>query len=176
MKSKDFYNIFDETRWGRESLPQYEDLLSQLIESYVKDSDIVVELGCGKGALKQCHPKYIGVDISYVALKKYLDGKMRIQADIERIPVKSSFASLVFSIVTLEHVPSPENCLTEIDRILRPGGIAVLAPAWFCRPWAAKGLPVKKYSELGVLDKKISYPFEKSYCVERFFGYTQEDI
>src|SRR5207244_7617030 len=59
----------------------------------------------------------------------------------------------VLSVSTLEHVPHPEYALAEIHRILKPGGVVFLAPAWFCRPWAAKGLRIRRYRELGLADK-----------------------
>jgi ubiquinone/menaquinone biosynthesis C-methylase UbiE len=76
-----------------------------------------------------------------------------IQADIENLPVASGSVDFALSVSTLEHVPHPEYVLAEIHRILKPGGVVFLAPAWFCRPWAAKGLAIRRYRELGLADK-----------------------
>jgi SAM-dependent methyltransferase len=164
MKTKDFYNVPDEKRWGREVLPQYNEIFSQLLSLYVQESSIVVELGCGKGFFKNCHPNYIGIDLSYTVLKKYFYQKKCIQADIERIPLKDGKVSFVFSIATLEHLPNPENCLKEIHRILAPGGIIFLHPAWFCRAWACEGLPIKRYNELNWRNKlnKMTIPIREN--------------
>lgn len=152
-----FYNTDDEQRHGRElgELPFYEHLLKQIIQTYLDDSaSVVVELGCGKGVLQFCHSRYVGIDLSYLMLKKYLK-KRCVQADAEYIPLRSNSADLIFEVATLEHIPHPERCLAEIDRILRPGGIAVLAPTWFCRPWLVKGLHSCRFQELSWKEKLI---------------------
>jgi hypothetical protein len=48
----------------------------------------------------------------------------------------------------LEHIPSTDRAFEEIDRVLAPGGVAYLAPAWHCRSWNADGVPVRPYSDL----------------------------
>ena len=149
-----FYNANDENRYGRSKLPFYEQFLKGVIQTYLdKPVSFVIELGCGKGALQHCHSRYVGIDLSHFALKKYLLGKHCIQADAEEIPLKNNSVTLVFEIATLEHIPRPERCLAEIDRILQPGGIAVFAPTWFCRPWIARGLHLKRFKELSWKDK-----------------------
>jgi len=121
----------------------------------IKPGDVVVELGCGKGAFRYLSERfcYLGIDLSFEALRNYIKPPCALQADIGRLPLASASADFVFSIAALEHVPHPEKVLAEIHRILKPGGMALLAPAWFCRPWAAKGLPIRKYSELSWPDK-----------------------
>lgn len=54
--------------------------------------------------------------------------------------------------------------LAEIDRVLEPGGILYLAPAWFCRPWAAKNLAGRSYRDLEWRDRivKASIPLRES--------------
>jgi len=154
VRTKEFYNKPDEIRWGREKMPDMEVLLKQIASCYkISDNDFIVELGCGRGALKDCLKNYVGIDISFTALKKYLNNKYAIQADMQNLPIKDESVSFVITVAALEHVSKPEDCLSEIDRILKYNGICILAPSWFVRPWSAKGLLVKKYSELSVKDK-----------------------
>ena len=151
----DFYNSADDQRYGREEQGDVRELIEDLIKRYLKNfsEDVVVELGCGKGALQGCHPNYIGIDISHYALRRFLNTAKCIQADIEKVPLRNESVALVFSIATLEHISRPESCLEEIDRILKPGGGALLYPSWFCRSWAAKGLHIKEFKKLNWLDK-----------------------
>jgi ubiquinone/menaquinone biosynthesis C-methylase UbiE len=162
-----FYGTEDEKRWGRDRQPEGEKEIVRWIDRTTgRRKAVVVELGAGRGAFAGFASRfaYLGVDISFEALRRYLGGAGSIQADIENLPVTSNAADFVFTIATLEHVPHPEKVLGEIHRVLKPGGTAFLAPAWFCRPWAAKGLPVKRYRELGFGDqvRKAMIPLRNS--------------
>jgi len=158
IEGKDsFYGAGDPERHGRCALPKDAEALQALIATNLTDpaTDRIVELGSGRGALKDCHQNYLGIDISHYALSEFLPGKGRVQADVESLPLKSNTVALLFTIATLEHIPHPERSLAEIDRVLRPGGIAYLFPAWFCRPWASKGLAVKSFAELSMWDRLV---------------------
>jgi len=153
-KLKKFYNSSDGARWGRDFMPDMEKPIKQIISSCkLLKQDFIVELGCGKGALKEIHPNYIGIDVSMFALRKYLTGKKVIQADIQNLPLKDKSIDFIISIAAIEHVPNPEKVFSEIDRVLKKERIAYIFPSWFCRPWAAKGLPIKKYLGLSFIDK-----------------------
>jgi hypothetical protein len=54
---------------------------------------------------------------------------------------------------TLEHIPDVEKAFDEIVRIMKPGGTAFLMPAWNCRSWTVKKLPMRRYSELFLSEK-----------------------
>ncbi len=155
-KARRFYNAGDEKRWGRESLPEFEEQVDEWLRwSNVDHTGVVAELGCGRGAFHYLAARYcyIGLDISFEVLSRYMAPRNAIQADIENLPVASGSVDFALSIATLEHVPHPEYVLAEIHRILKPGGVVFLAPAWFCRPWAAKGLTIRRYRDLGLADK-----------------------
>jgi hypothetical protein len=53
----------------------------------------------------------------------------------------------------LEHVPNPELALKEMRRVMRPGGLIFLAPAWTCGPWLADGYLVRPYSDFNLSGK-----------------------
>jgi len=67
---------------------------------------------------------------------------------MESLPIASSSIAFLFSFASIEHVPNPNRVFAEVERVLRPGGVALLAPAWHCRPWAAEGLEFQPYSRL----------------------------
>jgi SAM-dependent methyltransferase len=150
-----FYNQEDPDRWGRDEMSRELDLVRHYLASAGKDTrrQRVLELGCGKGALQTVHPNYIGLDISFIALKSYLADGKRVQANAHHLPIKTGSVDFLFSFATLEHVPQPELALDEIHRVLAKDGVAVVAPAWFCRRWAAQGLPVRPYHQLGWADR-----------------------
>jgi SAM-dependent methyltransferase len=155
-KARRFYEAPDGTRWGRDTMPELErSLLGWVERSSFERDRVLVELGSGKGAFRHFSRlgMYLSIDLSHEALRRYTGPPYALQATIEAVPLKSRSADFVFSIATLEHVPNPQAVLEEIDRILKPMGTAFLAPSWFCRPWAADGLPVRALRDLDFANK-----------------------
>lgn len=151
-ESYDFYNAEDRARYGRPTLdPQFADPVREFLDDTPPDA-VVVELGSGQGAFYGWHPGLIGLDYSYFALREYGSGP-RVQASGEALPFADASVDALFTIATLEHIPHPGRALAEIDRVLRPGGRALLYPAWYVRPWAAKALAQRPYGELGLADR-----------------------
>jgi SAM-dependent methyltransferase len=146
-----FYAARDLARFGRENLSQWEPLIRKELATVKIDAPMILELGVGRTKWKELPGHYVAVDIGAAVLKDKQTAK--VQADMQRLPFADGSLAFLFSIAALEHVPLPELVLAEIVRALAPGGKALLAPAWFCRPWAAKGLPVKSYAELPWMDK-----------------------
>jgi len=155
----EFYNQNDPQRWGRDEMSAEGDIVLQWLCETQKEKGVekVIELGCGKGALQSVHPSYIGIDIAFAPLQEHFPLRNCLMASIMEIPVKSGCIDFLFSFATIEHIPEPEETLHEIDRILARNGVAVIAPAWFCRPWAAKALPIRSYRELGMIDKILKF-------------------
>jgi SAM-dependent methyltransferase len=155
----DYYNAvpssedFDRGRLGRddEHGMQWQADLVREWAARIGALGHAVEIGCGKGPLRATHPKYRGLDISIVGLAQF--GGSRVVGSAESLPFRTQSVPFLFTFAALEHVPNPELAFEEIARVLAPRGVAIVAPAWFCRDWAAKGLPVKRYSELPLRDK-----------------------
>jgi len=68
--------------------------------------------------------------------------------------------------------------LLEMRRVLKPNGLLFLSPAWYCRPWAAKGYAVRPYSDFDLKGKAVkafiplrnSLIFRASYVIPRRVG------
>jgi SAM-dependent methyltransferase len=156
-----FYESDDLKRFGREEMPEQGEVTARWLERCRVSSEArVVELGCGVGPISGIHPGYIGLEFSGRALRAFPRLARRVNADMQRLPFKDDSVDFIFSWAAIEHVPRPEQVFEEVSRALKPGGVAVLAPAWNCRPWAAKGLPIRRYGDLGLADKlrKVSIP------------------
>jgi SAM-dependent methyltransferase len=69
------------------------------------------------------------------------------------MPLGDESVDAVFSWAAIEHVPNPERVMAEIERVLVPGGVAFLAPAWNCRAWTVKRLQIRRYADLSTRDK-----------------------
>jgi SAM-dependent methyltransferase len=115
---------------------------------------IVLEVGAGSGAFAGVGgTDYCALDYSFTFLHSYLSNYRCICASADAIPLPSGSCRMVFSVATLEHVPRADLAFEEVDRVLSPGGVAYLEPAWHCRDWAAEGLNVRSYSDLTLKQK-----------------------
>ena len=124
----------------------------------------VLEIGSGRGAFRDISSDHVALDLSLSGLRRNLAGHPGLCASADMIPFASASCRFVFSVQTLEHIPSADRAFEEIDRVLAPGGIAFLAPAWHCRPWNAEGIPVRPYRDLTWRQRliKVSIPIRDS--------------
>ena len=102
------------------------------------DSKKVLEIGSGSGSNSALFKKYgadiISVDITperviSTSLKFSLipGGQGRAyQADAERLPFRDNAFDIVYSNGVLHHSEDTAQCVAEVHRVLKPGGLAVL--------------------------------------------------
>lgn len=98
----------------------------------------VLDVGCGAGFLVRMYARngarIFGIDFTDISvrrssrsLKVYgLPGHI-MQANAEELPFKDSSFDYVTSWGVLHHVPSTENGVNEVLRVLKPGGIAIIS-------------------------------------------------
>jgi SAM-dependent methyltransferase len=89
----------------------------------------VIEAGCGARA-HLAYPagaRVLGIDILRSQLLRNDEAFRLAQGDVTALPVASASADLVVCWDVLEHVPAPDLAIAEMARVLRPGGLAVLA-------------------------------------------------
>ena len=100
------------------------------VRPYCRDANIL-EVGCGTGLLLKETAKLargaIGVDISPGMLAvAEARGLNVIEGDATALPFDDGQFDLVYSFKVLAHVENIGQALTEISRVLTPGGVAVL--------------------------------------------------
>ena len=136
--------------------------LNSFIEDYSLANSRCLEIGCGRGAFQDLIDDYTGVDLSF-SVSLYLH-KPFYQCSATSLPFPDRSFDAIWTYAVLEHVLRPEAALAEIRRVLRPGGLLLLAPAWQCRSWAAAGYPVRSYSDFNWRGKlvKASIPVRDS--------------
>lgn len=161
----DFYNqTRDQDLYCRGEL----DLARADIERWLSLADVpgpTLEIGSGKGALQGLGDDYIALDYSFTALRRYIDPKHgRVCGTAERLPFESGALRFIFTVASLEHVPNADRAFAEIHRVLKPGGVAYLLPAWHCVQYNCEGIPVRPYSDLTLRQKliKLSLPIRQS--------------
>lgn len=88
-----------------------------------------VDVGCGTGLMSGALSNAtFSIDLNRRALVKAgsRKGSARlIQGDAEAIPLADSSVENVLVCEVIEHLLSPRQCLTEIHRILKPGGVVI---------------------------------------------------
>jgi 2-polyprenyl-3-methyl-5-hydroxy-6-metoxy-1,4-benzoquinol methylase len=104
------------------------------IRSYIKRGDIIVDIGCGGGALLDLLKNYCSVTIAIEPNKNFQESlKERGHIVFDSIDqCKQQFsnkADFVVSNHVIEHVNQPDDFIKSIKQILKPGGISfVLTP------------------------------------------------
>ncbi len=165
-KSKTFYEKqYSEDVYAASTEAQshsFSPKLEAFIDKYQLHDKRVLEIGCGRGAFQDIVKDYVGIDFSENA-GRYLY-KPYCQASANELPFSDNSFDAVWTYAVLEHVPEPERALYEMRRVLKSGGLLLLAPAWQCRSWAAKGYPVRSYKDFALKGKlvKASIPIRDS--------------
>jgi SAM-dependent methyltransferase len=131
--------------------------LHNSLKSFLDTHDLldrkVLEVGCGRGVFQDLVENYTGIDYSST-VGKYLH-KTFVQGSATALPFEDESFDAAWTNWVFEHVPDPEKAFFEIRRVIKPGGVLYLAPAWFCRTWAADGYPVRPFSDFGLKGKLI---------------------
>jgi hypothetical protein len=95
----------------------------------------LLDIGCGSGVqieiIQKNDPREaIGIDINLNALRyargKRIPGASFILADVHYLPFRENSVEQVISAEVIEHVSKPELMLTEVRRVLVPGGELVI--------------------------------------------------
>jgi SAM-dependent methyltransferase len=164
-----FYNhTCDHEHYCRDTLEGSRRDIERWLE-WVRVSGPVLEIGSGKGALQGIGGDYVAVDYSLTALRRYIaPHHTRICATAERLPFPDDTFRFIFTVASLEHIPRADLAFDEIHRVLKPGGIAYLLPAWHCVQYQCEGIPVRPYRDLDLRQKliKLSLPVRRNLLVK----------
>jgi ubiquinone/menaquinone biosynthesis C-methylase UbiE len=126
-----------------------------------------LDCSCGTGLTLKSLSQWvqIGADLHGLALKhaaaRGLPRLMR--ADLTRLPIADSSLDLVTSLDTLEHIENDAGALTEIFRVLRPGGhglFTVPAHPWMFSAHDRALHHVRRYRRSEFRDKVKAAGFE----------------
>lgn len=84
---------------------------------------------CNQGYLRRTFGRYVTSDLhadDYVAASGQLTGHLDVQLDLIKMDLPDASHDVVLATHVLEHIEDDRAALSEIRRILRPGGFAVL--------------------------------------------------
>lgn len=99
-------------------------------------NDTAIDVGCGEGYMVSLLPKakkIIGFDISNVALERarsILNNRNDVEfikGDGQNIQLDDNLFNVAICSEMLEHTPEPERAISELHRILKPGGRLIVS-------------------------------------------------
>lgn len=134
----------------REDHPWF-DRVRHLIHG-IPPATVVLDVGCNTGGLGRRLSADLGCYVVGVDLARHLLPKARengyvsvVHADAESLPFRCETFPVVVLSEILEHVENPVACVTEVARILMPGGwLLGDVPTWFGK-WGYRSLHGHKW-------------------------------
>jgi SAM-dependent methyltransferase len=126
-------------------------VVASFVRKYSLENKKVLEVGAGSGLFQDAVADYTALDISPTAARFF--HKPFVEASATSMPFADGTFDALWSIWVLEHIPNPERALLEIRRVVKPGGLLLMAPAFDCSRFNAHGYGVRPYSDFGFKGK-----------------------
>jgi ubiquinone/menaquinone biosynthesis C-methylase UbiE len=163
-----YYDRIKETTWKRDDECIVEPMLARL-EGVSRP--LILDVGTGTGRFplamlsdKRFEGRVWGVDLSIGMLRRarerlesYGERCTLIWEDADVLPFKDETFDAVACMETLEFTPDPLHTLSELMRVLRPGGVLLMTN----RIGRARWFPGRTYDEETLIDILCYYPLSK---------------
>jgi len=112
---------------------QYEDL----VERFLNNDTLWLDAGCGHILLhhwnKEKEKRFagtarmiVGLDGDFSGISKNQVVSRRLLGNLESLPLKSNCFTLITCNMVMEHIGNPAAFIKEVERILKPGGVAII--------------------------------------------------
>lgn len=89
----------------------------------------ILEIGCARGVMtkriQHLAPDTCGIDINEEAIRHSVTGNLFVM-NAEKLEFQDESFDKIYSLHTIEHIPNPIKALSEMARVLKPGGAIVL--------------------------------------------------
>jgi dolichol-phosphate mannosyltransferase len=137
----------------------------RVIRGMVDGSSRILDIGCGSSRIVQSLPQAVGLDMQLRKLRWLrAPGRQLVQASLMDLPFPDEAFDCVICSEVIEHIPREEIDLTDMVRVLAPGGVLVLGTPDYGR-WIWRALE-------GAY-KKV---FPQGYATEHINRYTQASL
>lgn len=143
------------------------DEIEALVRTRLRPESRVLDVGCGRGGVMELFWREVrlavGLDADVRSLREHR-ARMPLTCGLsERLPFRAATFDLAIALWVLEHLPQPDTALSEIGRVLKPGGRLL-----FLTPNAAHPL---------ILANRLSqlWPGAQRALVPRLYGRAEAD-
>jgi ubiquinone/menaquinone biosynthesis C-methylase UbiE len=156
----------------------------QLLLETVKSDDQCLDVGSASGlfslAISSCVNKVYALDLSYKmvdllkekATEKKIDNLIPVQQNGENLSFRSASVDVVFCYATLSLIPDPMKFFREVERVLVPGGRAILdvsntrnlAQKYWSRFYVKSGYIAQRtftYKDIQSIFQELGFSIEK---------------
>lgn len=120
--------IYDR-RYDREQGRQYYDHISRQVLGCLKEGAFILDIGCGTGLFMERYLSRggaaVGIDISRGMIRRARDRcpmSEFVVGDGQSLPFAGGTFDAVASLLAFSYVREPERMLSEVFRVLKPGG------------------------------------------------------
>lgn len=137
----------------------------QVIRGMAEGSTRILDIGCGSSRIIQSLPQAVGMDMQVRKLRWLrAPGRQLVQASLMELPFKDATFDCVISSEVIEHIPREEITLTDMVRVLHPGGTLILGTPDYGR-WI--------WRTLEGIYKRV---FPQGYATEHINQYTRHSL
>ena len=135
----------------------------RVIRSMVDGSTRILDIGCGSSRIVQSLPQAVGLDMQLRKLRWLrAPGRQLVQASLMDLPFADGTFDCVICSEVIEHIAHEDIDLTDMVRVLAPGGILVLGTPDYGRwIWRALEGAYKKVFPQGYATEHIN-PYTRS--------------
>ena len=114
-----------------------------------RPGEAILDVGSSRGFYVQAMEAYTGdvtgVDSSETSVSDAVSDRVEL-GDATNLRFADATFDKVFSLHTIEHLPDPGRVISEVGRVLKPGGVAIIVYPWeLFRGMQAIGAAVRLY-------------------------------
>lgn len=116
--------MLEKKRMLRETFTDFHHIFRKLDRRFLTGKGIAVELGAGVSPMRDSYPEVLATDIVYAP---HLDKVINAEA----MDFADNSVSTIYGQNCFHHFPHPDQFLHELDRVLVPGGGAILLEPYY---------------------------------------------